>query len=379
MRPRDWRKGYYKVVKALVKACRDYPEYMPAVQELILNNRHWLSVSVDDELLVSYANSYETRFNTRKRVKTTIGRFLMRRMGVTKNPADFAAEFTACRIEQEGFEEYIHVLSGEAVIDAYEEGVGDSSCMTGENSYLVRLYADNPEKVQLLILRMDECDVARALWWTCDDGTKVLDRIYPDDQGQHIAILRRYAKANGGTHRLKQGAPSESKNHLADGSVRTITVRRACNRMFPFIDTFCFGKMCNDGEHLVLSNELRGMTMLFNKIDGRFSDADIEVVCDGCGHTFNLLETIDVHGVGTLCRSCHSMLHFCDACNMCVIDENFIHVDGVGYCSECARIYIVTCGVCGCRHNEVDMRRANNTWMCPKCYDESNATQAEAI
>ena len=97
-------------------------------------------------------------------------------------------------------------LEGLDIVDFYKKADEKShSCMTGGHAQKTMLYADNPERVKLLIF---DDFVARALVWKDDDGKTLLDRIYPNG-GHHIDLYLKYAKKNDWIARNHQGAPRD--------------------------------------------------------------------------------------------------------------------------------------------------------------------------
>jgi len=76
---------------------------------------------------------------------------------------------------------------GEDVISVYYD-LGVSSCMNheGHKGYL-RIYADNPDKVSILHVKMDN-GAARCLLWHADDGKSYRSVIYHSADGGQTSV-----------------------------------------------------------------------------------------------------------------------------------------------------------------------------------------------
>jgi hypothetical protein len=48
----------------------------------------------------------------------------------------------------------------------------------GQKNNFMKLYADNPDKISMVVLLHDNKLAGRALIWKLDDGSTYLDRIY---------------------------------------------------------------------------------------------------------------------------------------------------------------------------------------------------------
>ncbi|KKK84203.1 hypothetical protein LCGC14_2785740, partial [marine sediment metagenome] len=71
----------------------------------------------------------------------------------------------------------VELIRGKAITEAYENEIGGSSCMTGCNSSCTRLYALNPTRFEMLIIRSGN-DSARAIIHKLDNGRKLLGVVY---------------------------------------------------------------------------------------------------------------------------------------------------------------------------------------------------------
>lgn len=76
--------------------------------------------------------------------------------------------------------------------------LGDSCQAVGRKDWL-EIYIDNPQTVQLVILKAEERDdkiCGRALLWTLEDGRKLMDHIYTNKDSD-VNVFKEFAKAKG--------------------------------------------------------------------------------------------------------------------------------------------------------------------------------------
>lgn len=120
----------------------------------------------------------------------------------------------------------------------YDEQYGESCMLFNE---AVDFYSDNPQAVGLLRIEDVEGNpYGRALVWNTDQGTTVLDRIYPSDGGRHVVAAIAYAQRQGW----------ELADYLDEA--RTVSVRDTGN--YPWLDTFYFATCPNTKGEFKLSN-----------------------------------------------------------------------------------------------------------------------------
>ncbi len=123
------------------------------------------------------------------------------------------------------------VVEGQDIVKYYCTGV--KSCMLGKKAQ-VQMYADNPNRIQLVVAE-DEAGyyVARALLWTLDDDTKLLDRGYPNNTPV-TRQMRQWAKAQG-IQTLKNDSGYMPGWSAAEDYV--VTLPHPKNRRIPYLDT----------------------------------------------------------------------------------------------------------------------------------------------
>ncbi len=72
----------------------------------------------------------------------------------------------------------VSLVNGKAIEEAYRDGVGCSTCMSGEDrSKFIQMFVTNPDKISMLIIS-SHGQSGRAIVWKLDDGKTLMDRIY---------------------------------------------------------------------------------------------------------------------------------------------------------------------------------------------------------
>ena len=379
MRAREWRQRYYTMIRAMFTAAskvdaEDRLAFANVVQELVLNNSRYACQSPNCESMISYAVKRERKFDENARTETTIGRFLNRRMGFKYDTTKFATVYAAIITHTVS----VRIVRGDEIRVAYQNRVGGVTCMTGrENANLISLYVENPDKVGLAILKYKDSKktrYARALWWTCDDGTKVLDRIYPDDNGPQIQMFRNWAKINDGQYREKLHAPSREYNRLSDGSIREVTLKCPSNGQYPYMDTFCFAQKCEHKGMMVFSNSSDTAEFLMQKTNGGFSEYGA-FVCVICGQR---LDEDDVYYVGNdvLCQDCaYEHAVECSHCGTTIYFDDATSVGDSLYCDTCIDDYFRECEICGeLVHNSYIYEVKGGQLVCDYCLENKFGT-----
>ena len=171
-------------------------------------------------------------------------------------------------------------VSGEDIVKYYHENSylpGDNSSLGGSCmrysscSEWIKFYAENPSNVSMVIaLNNDGYLCGRAILWTADCGTKIMDRIYGNDV--IVSKFKKYAMDNEYIHKLEQSY-SNGEDWVGEGGERfTKRFEITVNNIFkmPYMDTFCHTDSVSDD------------TMVLNNYDGNYSFRDT----DGCREAF---------------------------------------------------------------------------------------------
>lgn len=95
-------------------------------------------------------------------------------------------------------QELLYWYKRENYLNPYMGVLGDSCQAVGRADWL-EIYIDNPQTVQLVILKSEERDdkiCGRALLWTLEDGRKLMDYIYTN-RDSDVNVFKEFAKAKG--------------------------------------------------------------------------------------------------------------------------------------------------------------------------------------
>lgn len=364
-----------RLLKALRTAAKQETEFADVIRSIVQNDhKDYLSFSLDCPGTVAYSRPGKVhRWDDARRTRTTFGRYLRRQLSVETSDTEldrFVSRIIALDNGDSGFE----LVRGADITTAYRRAIGKHTCMTGSDAYsLVSMYEHNPTKVGLLIYRSGEFS-ARALVWTCDNGTVVMDRIYPND-GQHLDKFHQYATRRGWVHRGHNSLPSGNVP-LSDGKSHKVTVRSP-EGTWPYLDTFFYADGDENGACLC-NRHIDGFDVILNRTDGEWSDGS-GCRCDRCGTRIDL-DYGDYCSVGdsTYCSSCLS-----EYFTWSEVEEEYIPNDDVQhsedtdeYASEYyARHNWWRCGDCSQWYAESESGRDNpdGEWWCTDCLDEATA------
>jgi hypothetical protein len=343
------------------------------------------SCTLGPEVLITYSRGRGDPLSASSRQATTFGRFVRRvtKIGVAELPDEILLKWSdivngRLMIHPDKLIENLKIVRGEGIVEAYCKEHGGYSCMTGpKQSGIIQFYADNPDRVELVLLPSfaNECNgYARALLWKTDEGVKVLDRIYPND-GPHISALEQWAKQNGHAHRLHHYAPpNRGKVELSDGKIYTI--RMKYRGYIPYGDTFHWGQLT--GRHqLFLSNASKGMGYVLCSTGGILRELGPFAFCASCLVRLDEDAAIPI-GDRHVCAECYATrTENCAHCNgkmVIHVDNRVRRSDGseerwcetcrdhsATFCYGCNEIYLI---------GEMSIRsrsRIGNTYLCGNC------------
>lgn len=171
------------------------------------------------------------------------------------------------------------VVDGYDIVKYYKENSYSSkntaslqdSCMRYDHcSEYIKFYAENKDVVKMLVsLDNDDKVVGRALLWTADCGTKIMDRIY----GTEVTVekFKKWAIENDYIHKQYQSYSEIDTWVSNEGNFSNdeyeITVKNI--RTMPYMDTFKF------------TQDISGDTMVLNNSDGsyEFTNTDGNIEC----------------------------------------------------------------------------------------------------
>ncbi len=234
------------------------------------------------------------------------------------------------------------------IVEQYEGMSGSlHSCMTGTDSRLTALYANNPSKVKLIRYKG-----VRFLLWTTDDGTIVVDRIYPNSHSL-VDIIKAWAFKNKFVCRASQTDPSNQD--LDDNSERQVTLSMRGITAFPYMDTFryCDWDEIKERRTITLRNYIEDRNdCVLKDTDGNYyyrgRELKIEIQeCEDCGRVIDNEEDANHVGGSILCQNCYSQKYInCTFCGDDVEIDDIAQIDDEPYCEFCAK-RLQKCPDCG--------------------------------
>ena len=350
--------------------------YLKEFEDFIKNDPRMVSISYKDPTKITFFQKIpdtdisEIDSDDKKRGITTLNRYI-RRIFIkdyidNDKPRFETIEYTLNDKFIEAFVDKVNLnisksidligkdlneISGDDLQEFYKN-FDSQSCMKGGDSIKMQLLSNNPDKVVLLTMN----EKAKALLWTADDGTKILDRIYPSGS-KYIMPFRGWAKKKGYVLRENPDQLISTRRtvELSDGKTYEITLNVGDVRIFPYLDTFRFGEFTEDLSELTLSNHINFGDCLFAKTDGSFVgmenyniEIESEYRCADCEEAFNPDyegSGINAEGEG-VCLSCAENYTSCDGCGTITSNDDIQTLSGSAYCADCFDEKVYTCTDC---------------------------------
>lgn len=155
----------------------------------------------------------------------------------------FVNQFKATWNVKHGVGRKIEIVKGDDIIHWYNEsnyfkneGTLGNSCMRyAHKSEFMRIYADNPDKISMIILKQDDKLMARALVWQLDDGRIYLDRIYVI-QDSEFEFVYNWALKNIGNDN-----PNNMPSHYKGGGrIMKCSLKKAVEEQYPYADSMYY-------------------------------------------------------------------------------------------------------------------------------------------
>lgn len=305
----------------------------------VLNNLRLLEPNIPEDNSVGYIAFNN---NGKARTKLRVGRFLTRKLNLNsgllndqqiRNIADAINDVLYPDIK-------VELLKGEGITKAYEKGVGCHSCMTDGNAIFTRMYEDNPDRFQLLVMRWQN-DSARALLYKLDNGQQFISTIY-----HSCSVLREkmvnYAEKQG-WYDVSSKDKIVSNLNWEDGHV-------------PFQDILQCYKIEKNGKLTIFYDSSCGI-----KSEGCLDSTEgyiySKYICYSCDNPIAPDEHYNVAD-GTYCDACYNEIFcMCDNCGTTVDRDRGItitDIDGYVVCEYCARHHYNQCQECD-KHFEGDL------------------------
>ncbi len=249
----------------------------------------------------------------------------------------------------------VELIRGSDITQAYKERVGGSSCMTDYNSSYTRLYAANPTRFEMLIIRSDN-DSARAIVHKLDNGQKLLGVIY--STAEHLLdAMENYAIGQGW---ILYDDRDQDKNswimsdlHFNDGEI-------------PYMDVLTSGEIC--GNLLTVSYNSGSFELCSQN-----GDLEGGYHCVNCGDHVHEDDAYRDDEGNNYCEYCFNENFInCEHCKEIVhnSDTVFIQNKEIYVCQYCTDKHYHKCENCNDYHALDNMQILNDEPYCENCFDE---------
>lgn len=277
-----------------------------------------------------------------KRMKIKTGRFLTKKLGLGDILPEDIIHNISDEINSTLFSKLqISLDSGSRITDNYRNKVGGSSCMAGNCCEYTKLYENNPDRFQQLIVRFIS-DSGRAIVSKLDNGQFYMDNIYCSsvyikEKMQEYADEQGWIWMSDGVNSLR--FKGDSFTNYRDLVMSGLTYKEG---EVPYMDTFY--------KYKIVGGKL-------NIYHDNFSGG-----CDG---------TTDGQ------EGCLQGDTYCIACEEVVSNNNnVLFVNGEAYCVDCYDNTFTHCSHCSRETVTDDITKVNDKLVCPNClsriYTECN-------
>ena len=180
------------------------------------------------------------------------------------------------------------VVDGMEIYQNYKE-YSFGSCMSGYD--YPKFYGINPQAVSLVVIKQGHKVVGRALLWTANDGSRIVDRCYPSDAGPQMVALHNWASEQGYDYKVWQsyeagGMQSERRDYEITMNVRAAEYD-AKRQGYPFMDTFKYAPE-NPATASTVTLSMNPSNAKFESTSGRYTytaprDPNLVYDCWHCG------------------------------------------------------------------------------------------------
>lgn len=333
--------------------------YISSHDRIKMEGRILQSESYPSKSDVTKISYFSTNDHSRPRKHLSVRRYLNRILKLndvlSDQQLDEIADKILAQINCSGYT--IEVLKGQAIVDAYANRVGGNSCMTGDNSHKVQLYADNPSRVRLAVVRYQNSS-ARCLIWFADDKKFYFDRIY-SDRDRCYDILQKELSDKGIIDAYEAGLDIKISGLIY------------VNGHIPYMDTMKYGELEND---LLTVGTISGSHLLENT-DGYYTWISREngtvFRCECCDNEYDI-ENEYYTGSESICEFCYDEYYFmCGECGEpSRIDSYDNHsIDGIRYCGDCIPIVAKQCCHCNDWYAPSDVHTIQDQYVCHACFN----------
>lgn len=303
---------------------------------------HFLSLSKDEPDKISFATHISHKLDDSKRTKTSLGRYLRRKLDIKYNTlSDFSLEKFVKAVMNHvngNTSKSVEIISGTDLKEYYKKL---HKSYKGLSEREVLFYTVNNKKVSWVVTG----NISRALLWSCDDGTKILDTIYPK-RGNQDLILKEWARKN--------DIKTVINTPLSELRKLTITLKCKYIEDIPYQDTFKYAEISKLKPKMVIlsSDSTFGNLIVGSKYKPYLKDLN------------------------------------CKSCNAPSLTSELTKIAGKWYCSKCISKNFKKCSVCNkyksyseegitekgyCKSDsKFDTFDIKTAWACNECTSNSN-------
>jgi len=380
-RPRGLYRAYMidcEIIRNRVRLLRSIRSNLPDLFARITfdEENHYLAFSTDVDGMVSYAKKPADVYDSAKRIRTTLARYLSRRLHIDVNKYQKECEAISA---VNGFNPNRFAIRKDvkAVYQMLrDKGIDKNSCMRDNPNDCLSFYEKN--KIPVLVFE----DSARALLWTMSNGKRYLDRIYPNE-GRHIPHYRQWCEKNGVTMRSHQYLP-EGKEYNED-----LSITLDASGPIPYLDSFRYASYDSHCCSARFSNRYSSGSVVIDWTDGATiedgpEDEGERSHCEECGEWYYQEDGYYIQEV-CICESCYSsgIVFHCERCEESYFTDN-VDSDTVQrnlysetWCGNCLQeaYHCDDCGSYFASISRVTETQESETY-CEDCIG-SNATQCE--
>lgn len=293
-----------------------------------------------------------------KRMQLSIRRFLTRILHLNDHLSDVQLDDMAgkiletCKMSNYTFE----YLTGDDIQIAYRNRIGGGSCMTGDYSEYMRMYADNPDRIKLAVVRYNNSS-SRCIIWLGDDKKLYYDRIYSDSP-YCFKTLEKELSDQDVTCIYEEDVPV------------TVSDLNYTRGEIPYLDTMYRGTFSDDK----LTLKSSGVSGPCDEVlQDQHGNSESSYICYYCECEMNGDETYRADDIN-LCENCYCENYtMCGHCREIHHNDEITHVqsNNTTYCNSCLSDECFTCDGCNEIFHRNDINCEGDDTLCETCYDEN--------
>ena len=249
----------------------------------------------------------------------------------------------------------VELIRGKAITEAYKNEIGGSSCMTGCNSSYTKLYASNPTRFEMLIIRSGN-DSARAIIHKLDNGRKLLGVVYTTAKHLYDKMQNYATKQNWILY----------VNRDQDKTTWIMSDLQYNDGEIPYMD-------------ILTSGEIYGNLLTVSYNTGSFElcnqNGDLEggYHCENCGDRIYEDDIYNDDNGNIYCEYCfNEKFIWCPDCESVTHNNDTVYIQGkeIHICQYCADKHYYKCENCEDYFTINSVLGLNDDTYCKNCFDQ---------